>query len=259
MSKENIQISDFNLFNNVAKSLAKFAEAAKFTVDQNGLTVYSKNDWARCEITTNSITTKNKVEFNIGNLQTFVKILQTVVDVHENDFSDLKFLVDMPAIKFESKKFKTKLMTCTESDTIEKWISKKLEAQLTPVFEFTTTSDIIKRLNNHSFIFTNPESLRIYLNIDKTMENNVLYATLGNNSNDLNNSLTMKFGLVTYGSLGDRQLTLDYNRLNLFNVIPSSDIKIQLMDKNVLLSTVKIQGKNDTFFNMNLYNSLRKA
>ena len=258
MSKEKIHINDFDLFNNVVKSLAKFAEAAKFTVDSNGLTIYSKNDWARCEIATNSITTNEQIEFNISNLQTFVKILQTIVDVHEKDYSDLKFILDLPSIKFESKKFKTRLMTCSDSDAIEKWISKKLEAELKPVFEFTTTSDMIKRLNNHSFIFTNPDSLRIYLNVDKTMENNVLYATLGNTSNDLNNSLTLKFGLITFGSLGERQLILDYNRLNLFNVIPSSNIQVQLMDKNVLKSVVKIQGKNNTYFNMNLYNSLRK-
>ena len=50
MSKDNIQISDFSLFTETVKSLAKFAEAAKFTVGPSGLTVYSKNNCARCEV-----------------------------------------------------------------------------------------------------------------------------------------------------------------------------------------------------------------
>lgn len=50
MSKESIQIGDFQLFLDAVKSLAKFAEAAKFTIDSNGLAVYGKNNCARCEL-----------------------------------------------------------------------------------------------------------------------------------------------------------------------------------------------------------------
>ncbi len=128
-----------------------------------------------------------------------------------------------------------------------------------PVFEFNTTSDIIKQINSHSFIISDSSALRIYLSMDKTLEKNVLYATLGNETNSLNNSLTLKFGLVTFGALNDRKLILDQERLNVFNILPSNDIKIQLMDKNVLVSSVKTLGKNDTFLNLTIYNSLRKS
>ena len=188
-----------------------------------------------------------------------LKILMTVKEVHENDYSDFKFIFDGQAMKFESKKMKTKLMTCRDSALIEKWISKKLVTPLTSVFESSTTSDMIKRLNNHSFIMADPSSLRIYLSMDKDLEKNVLYATLGNETNNLNNSLTLKFGLVTFGTLAERKLVLDFERLNIFNMVPSNDIKIQLMDKNVLVSNIKIAGKNDTFFNLTIYNSLRKS
>ena len=94
--------------------------------------------------------------------------------------------------------------------------------------------------------------------MDKDLEKNVLYATLGNETNNLNNSLTLKFGLVTFGSLDDRKLVLDFERLNIFNMVPSNDMKIQLMDKNVLVSKVVVNGKNGTVFNLTIYNSLRK-
>lgn len=154
---------------------------------------------------------------------------------------------------------KTKLMTCRDGALIEKWVSKKVTAELKPVFEFTTTSDMIKRLNSHQFIMSDASALRIYLSMDKSLEKNVLYATIGNESNSLNNSLTLKFGLVTLGSLNDRKLVIDYERLNIFNIVPSNDIKIQLMDKNVLVSSVKLAGKSGSVLNMTVYNSLRKS
>lgn len=196
---------------------------------------------------------------NIPDMQLFLKVLMSVKEVHDNDFADLKFMFDGSAARLESKKMKTKLMTCRDGALIEKWVSKKLVTQLTPVFEFTTTSDMLKRLNSHSFIMQDPNSLRIYLHMDKDLEKNVLYATIGNEANSLSNSMTLKFGLVTLGSLGDRKLVLDYERLNMFSIIPSNDIKIQLMDKNVLVSNVKTAGKNGTFLNLTVYNSLRKS
>lgn len=41
-------------------------------------------------------------------------------------------------------------------------------------------------------------------------------------------------------------------------MVPSNDMKIQLMDKNVLVSKVTMNGKNGTVFNLTIYNSLRK-
>lgn len=76
------------------------------------------------------------------------------------------------------------------------------------MFEFTTTSDLIKRVNSHQFIFNNPNDIRVYLETHEEMENNALFATIGNRSNNLNNEMTLKFGIVTSGKL-DRVLTLD--------------------------------------------------
>lgn len=110
------------------------------------------------------------------------------------------------------------MSTCNE-DVIGKWISKKVEATLTPVFEFTTTSDMIKRVNSHSYIFQDNDKLRVYLETKDDMENNTLFASIGNRESDLNNEMTLKFGLVTFGSLNDKELTLDLERVNLLNSV----------------------------------------
>jgi hypothetical protein len=100
--------------------------------------------------------------------------------------------------------------------------------------------------------------MRVYLETKTDMENNTLYATIGNKQLVLNNEMTLKFGLVTYGSLGDRSVILDVDRINLFDAVPSDEIKISLMDANVLVSDVTSKGKNDTYFNVKVYSSLLK-
>ena len=98
-------------------------------------------------------------------------------------------------------------------------MSKKVETQLNPVFEFTTTSDMIKNINGHSYIFKDGDKLRVYLETKDDMENNTLFASIGNRESDLNNEMTLKFGLVTFGSLNDKALTLDLERVNLLNSV----------------------------------------
>ena len=58
------------------------------------------------------------------------------------------------------------------------------------------------------------------------------------------------------GSLGDRRLILNFDRLSVFNVVDSDEITIQLMDKNVLVNTVNVYGDGDASFKFVLYTSL---
>lgn len=257
--KIQLSINDFSLFCEVVKSTSKIVDSAKIMVNENGLAIYgARARIARCEITSNSVYSTKPVEFCVLDLKMLDRVLSTVKDVHDNDYTDLKFTVEMPFLKFTSKKFKTKMTTCNE-DVIGKWISKKVEAQLNPVFEFTTTSDMIKRINSHSYIFADNDKLRVYLETKDDMENNSLFASIGNRESDLNNEMTLKFGLVTFGKLEDKQLTFDLERINLMNAVQSNDIKVSLMDRNVLVSKTSVSGKNDSYFNLVVYNTLLKA
>ena len=88
MAKQIIKINDFELFLKAIKSLNKLTPSAKFTVNNEGLTIYGKNAFARGELTTNSISTeKQQIEFCILDLSLFIKILNTVYDIHRDDFS----------------------------------------------------------------------------------------------------------------------------------------------------------------------------
>lgn len=257
MAKQKIKVNDLNLLVSSLKSLGKVVESAKISINSEGLTVYGKNAFARGEMTSNSvIAEKDPVEFCIMDLQMFIKVLSTAAEIHKDDISELEMWFDFPFIKIESDKFKTKISTCKE-DVIVNSVSQKIKTVLTPVFEFTTSTKQIKNVNSHSFIANDLDSSRIYLQTDSTMENNVVYARIGNDANELNNSITLKFGMVNSGSLGDRKLIINFDRLGVFNIVDSEEILVQLMDKNVLVNTVKLEGTNDDYYtNFKIYTSL---
>lgn len=255
--KEQIEIVDFDLFVTSLQALGKIINSAKFIINQTGLTIYSQAGYARSEFFTTAIKTKNEIDFCFDDISMLNKIFTTVKNIHNSDYSELEFFYEKPAIKIESTKFKTKLQTIIEKD-ISGSISEKLKTVLTPVCEFTTNSQIIKSVNNHSFIYHDVQSLRFYLNTDSTMQNNVLYATIGNKTNNMNNLLTLKFADINFGNIS-RELIIDSNRLNLFNIVQSDNIKIELTDKNVLRYKLRLDGKDDAYTTCNIYVSLLAA
>lgn len=258
MNKKQILVNDFNLFCDLMKSTTKIVDAAKFQINENGLAIYgARKPIARCELTTNTIYANENIEFSIADLNTFVKVLQTVREVHDNDYSDFNFFLSDEKVCFESKKFKSKYQTQKEN-IIAQWVSQAITAQMKPVLEFTTTNDYIRRIRNHQFLFSDPTTMRVYLETKDDMENNVIYATIGNKQTSLNNEMTLKFGLVTFGAIRDKSLILDIDRLNLFDAVQTNDIKVSLMDANVLVSNVKLDGKNDSYLNVKIYTSLLK-
>ena len=254
-----ILVKDFGLFVEVMKSTQKIVEAAKLLIDENGMQIYGSHArTARCEIESNSISCTEPVDFCVADLAMFVKVLSTIKDIHGDDYTDFEFLLEKPFVRFKSKKFKTKFVTCNE-DVIEKVVSERVKTAMEPVFEFTTTTDLIKRINSHSFIFQDPAAVRIYIDTKKDMENNAVFATIGNKETDLNNEMTLKLGLVTSGKTDpERPIIVDLDRLNLFAAYPTDALKISLMNKNVLVSKLCAAGKNDSFFRLDIYNSLLK-
>lgn len=255
MAKQIIKIRDLKLFSNSLKSFNKLANEAKFQVNSEGLTIYGKNSFARGEFFTDSVYSDADIEFCLNDISMFIKIIGTALEVHENDGEDIDIFFDQPFIKVESKKFKTKYITMKE-DIIVNSIAQKIKTALTPVFEFVTSSNQIKYINQHSYITNDPTLSRIYLEMNKDMENNVVYARIGNDNDALNNTMTLKIGLVTSGSIENRKLIINFDRLALFNIVPSDEIKIQLMDKNVLVNTIQETGKNDSKYKFTIYTSL---
>lgn len=255
-----IEIRDFGLFFETMRSAAKLVESAKLKFSPIGLEIYGARDVAaRVELVTNAVVSNDTFDFCIDNISMLNRVLSTVKEVHGDDFSELEMKYDRPSLRFKSKKLKMKYSTCNES-TIAKWVSKKIEAKMDALFEFKTTSDLIKRVNGHSFLFTDSKSINVYLETKDDMEANAVFATLGNKGVDLGKEITLKFGLVTLGQIPDgRKIIIDLERMNLFNCIQSDDIKIALMDKGCLLSETTVNGKSGSSFNVKVYCTMLKG
>jgi hypothetical protein len=156
----------------------------------------------------------------------------------------------------KTKSIKTKIITVKE-EVIQNTISKAVTTTLTPIFEFKTSSDDIKKVLNNGYLFTDVENIRVYLNQHDDMLQNCIYAEVTNKTNRLSNNIMTKFGDITLGKLTE-DLIIDFERLSAFNLFKSDAIVIQLMDKPFLVSNLSII-KNDVFSKITIYNSLRKS
>lgn len=260
-NKIKLTINDFDLFIDSIKSVSKIVESAKLSFSENGFEINCANGrLTRCNLDSNAVTAEKKVDVSIEKLGMFLKILTSIKEIHEGDYSNLSFSIDLPKIIVESKKFKTKFQTQDEA-VISKWCDKKLTANIEPEFEFTTSSDLIKKLNCHSFIFRDIKDIKIYLETKDDMEKNAIYATIGNKETEINNEITLKFGLVTFGKLDpSRHIILDLEHINFFNTVQSQAISIFLPKSyNMLVYKTKLTGKNNTYCNLNIYNALLKG
>ena len=133
-----IVIDDFALFVESLKAAAKLVDAAKLMFSPNGLEIYGARDCAaRCEITTNSVHSIDEFDFCIDSLSMLNRVLATVKEVHDGDYSELEIAYSKPNLLFKSKKMKTKYSTCNES-TISKWVSKRVTTKMDALFTFKT-------------------------------------------------------------------------------------------------------------------------
>lgn len=259
MARIQIEIRDFDLLCEVLRAASRIVDAAKLQIGPSGLEIYgARSKIARCELASNAVSAPEPVEFSVESLQLFLKTLSSARDIHAGDYSGIKFFYDRPFARIESKKFRTKFSSCNEN-IISQWVSRKIDTQMTPVFEFTGSSEMIKRINQHSFMFSSPKDVRVYLETRDDMEVNTVSATLGNRETQLNNEITLKFGLVTSGSLAGRRVILDLERLSLFGAVQTDRIDFQFMDLNCLVGRVRVMGADGAFFNLAVYSTVLKA
>lgn len=257
MAKEKLEVRDFELFFDIVKSLGKMAEGVKFMFDENGMIVYAKNDFSKCNLSSNAVSSKTPIEFCVAELGMLLKILTTVKEMYKDNYGMVNLIYDKPFFRIESGKFKTKIATCDEQ-RIVKFIATKLKTQLSPKLEFTTNSSLIKTINSHSFIFQDSATARIYITTEEGMQNNTIFATIGNENNDLANSATLELGLINSGTLLNedgqpQKIIINFDRLNILNMVPSDEIKVMVAkERPVLVSQITKDGKNGAFFKIDI-------
>lgn len=259
--KSNITINNFESFEQIVIALNKVVEGMKVSINSTGMTIYTRNAFARFSTSSNCITSDVDIEMCFNELITLIKNLK-LVRTQCKDISKLKCYYQEPFLHFKSKDIKTKIGTVKER-VIQNFITNEVTAELKPIFEFNTTSETLKMIGSNKFIFADIESARIYLIVNDTeLHNNTVYAELNNRINPLSSSLTLKLGDITLNDMDNESddIIIDFDRLRAFNLFnDTTDVKIQLMDKKILVSETSINSDDGQFTKLIVYNSLRKS
>lgn len=256
-----ITVYDLKLLAEMIKAMKKVTPSAKFTASENGLAAYVKNSFSRLVFNTNAAKSDSELSFCIADLGVLSNVLETAKQIVGTE-SSLSIEFDGQFLKFKAPKFRTKLITVVE-DVIGNCVDKPISAALTPEFEMTTSSEIIKTINSNSFIFSDPSSARVYISMDPEIDKedkNTVYAEVTNKSSDFNNSIKTKFGLVNFGELKD-EIIIDFQRLNVFNLANSKEIKIQKLGNgiNALTSSIVVFDGQEMFYKISVLNSTLKV
>lgn len=252
-----IYIKNFDIFEQTLSAVLKIVESVKLIVNPTGLTIHVCNAYARCSVFTNSVNSTETLNICIKDANALLKILKVIRDDEgkKGTFSTLDVNFDDTFLYFKTKGVKTKIITVKE-EVIQNMVSKEVTTVLTPILEFKTTSEDIKKVLSNGFLFSDPESIRVYLNQHEDMQQNCIYAEITNKTNRLSNNITTKLGDITLGKV-ETDLIVDFERLAVFNILKSDSIVIQLMDKPFLVASLSL-SKDDIFSKFTIYNSLRK-
>lgn len=240
-----LNINNFDMLVESMKAMSSAVEGIKVTVGSEQAKVLSKNPVARLKMTTNSISSDEEVSFCIGDLPSFVKVLQIAQSkLDKNDKITLE--VDNGFVNIKSKPFKSKFALVKE-EVILNYVDKEFNSTIDEKCKFVTTADNIKELRRSSFIFSDQNVARIYLFAD---ENNPskMKAELNNRSNPYSNAITVDFGSIQSGSL-EKDVVLNFNRMDMFTLFEQIDeIEMTLPDIQALVSTQKITSDDGESF-----------
>lgn len=253
-----IYIKNFEIFEQTLSAVLKLVPSIKLCLNSTGLTIHACNSYARCSVFTNSVSSDEDMSICIKDAISLIKTLSVIKDDEgkKSTFSNIDMSFDDTFIHIKSKGIKSKIITVKE-EVIQNVVSKEVVTVLTPILEFKTSSDIIKKVLSNGYLFSDPESVRVYLNQHEDMQQNCLYAEVTNKANRLSNNITIKFGDITLGKV-EEDLILDFERISAFNIFKSDNIVIQLMDKPYMVANLSL-SKDDIFSKFTIYNSLRKS
>ena len=250
-----LNITDFGMFVEAMKALTGAVDGIKVSVGADQALVLAKNPVSRIKMTTNSITSDEPVEFCIGDLSGFVKVLQ-IAQAKLEDKDKIELQVDEGFIKIKSKPFKGKFSLVKE-EVILNYMDKEITATIEEVCRIKTSADNIKELRRSAFIFPDISVAKVYLFADEEQKSK-LKAELNNRSNPYSNAITVDFGKIQSGEIKG-ELVLNFDRLDMFTLFESvKEIDLVVPNIAALMSNQKIE-KGDTFVKLWIFSSVMKG
>lgn len=224
--EQTINIVNASVFENFVSSILKLVPSCKFEINKEECTVMcvDENGISRAFLKTNSVFSDQPTCFCLNEVQKFAKCIATASEYQKD--GALKLIFDDTFIKLSSG-IKFRLKTVKE-DVIEKYISKPLKSELTPIFGCTLPSVSIKKLCSVSMI-SSSETPKVYL----SKINDNIFGEIDDKKLVIADSIGIPLTKDIFGSWTST-ITLKLDTFRLLNLIDCDKIKIALTEQKVL-------------------------
>jgi hypothetical protein len=251
-----IKVKNIEFFENFISSIIKLGvPACKFEINKDGCEVSALNDSTvmRAFYSTNAISSDKDVSFCFTKLSSLLSSLGLVEEFDLAKTKQKDFIMDYDGtfIKYSGvSKFK---FSTVREDVIERSISPKLSAVITPVFGCTLSNVLMKKINSLSFVSASAET-KVYFYKDKDL----IFAEIDDKQSKMSDSATIP---VTNDLFGDWNLPLvtKLDSFRLWNLLQCESIKFSFTDKNVLEIINESNDKDGNFIKIRIITSLLKG
>lgn len=219
-----IQIKKVGLLQNLLKAVVKFVPSCKFIINGEKCTIRAKtgDSGSRAFFTTNSITCDEEIEFCIGELSKFLKLISTFKDFNK-DREELVLTYDGAYVILKDN-VSFKLRTIDEN--VVSSITEPLKHKLDPIGGFTLNNLLYKKLNTMAFISldTQHES-KIYI----YKEGDTVVGEVGDRAKHGLDMVKIPLSTKIFGEWF-KPILINFDKYKALNLLESEEITIYCAD-----------------------------
>ena len=250
-------INDFDVLYKCLEYASFISDDLIINVDNSKINIDIKNNIARLNIESGSITADNNCDIVLNNIKLFmvaIKNAQASIKDHNLD----KIEVNVSKSKLEIKTNNSKTSIHQSNPDIISSKSTKLKSKPKSILDFTFYKDSFKKLNSSFIFIPNVEDVRIELNTGDNLDlqnKNLLGAKIFAHNTPLSNFSIIDVGDVSFiKETVPYQIILDFDRLSLLSKFSKdSDVTFSALNIPALF----VENKDD-YMNMSLICSILK-
>ena len=249
MSKITIKsLENFLIF---LSTISKIVPAVKFNIDQNKTIVNAQNESKTIRLNgeTDCMVSDKPMSFAFNDIIKLHNTFSIIKDVDTNP--DIKLDFNGTFISYKGlTKFKLK---CVKEDIMIMYISSPLKTTLENIFTFEINPTDYKSSLKMGNILSGCDDIKIYL----IQENDRILAEFDDKSNKFSDSVTYPLSNKVTGNI-DKPIIVSQDVYRIFGVIPSSNVEVNLTNKNVLQVNTKREDEK-SYIDLNIICSILKG
>lgn len=223
----NITVKNVDFLHNFLKGILKFVPSCKFIINSEKCIVRAKTQESasRAFFTTNAITCDEEIEFCIGELSKFVKLINTFKDFNKDrEEITLKFDGAFLILK-DNVSFKLKNI----DENVISTLTTPIKSVLKPIFGFTLNKKLYKKLISMSFISLDTQhDSKIYIYKNKE---GMIVGEVNDRTKQGLDSVSIPLSAKTFGEWG-KPIIVNFEKFKSWNLLECEDVTIFCANPN---------------------------